>query len=42
MSAIKRYLEDIVYSMKYDELYALLKTEGWTDEDIKELYDTYR
>ena len=42
VSAVKRYLEDIVYEMSYDELYTLLKSKGWTDEEIKELYDTYR
>lgn len=41
MSAVKRYLEDIVYRMEYDEVYTLLKSKGWTDEDIDELYDTY-
>lgn len=42
MSAIKSYLEDLVYSMDYDELYALLESKGWTDEEIDELYDVYR
>lgn len=41
MSAIKGYLEDLVYTMKYDTLYTLLESEGWTDEEIKELYDAY-
>ena len=41
MSAIKRYLEDLIYTMTYDELHSLLKSEGWTDEEIKELYDAY-
>ena len=42
MSAIKRYLEDLVYTMEYDELYTLLESAGWTDEEIDELYDIYR
>lgn len=41
MSAIKRELEDRVYSMKYNELYTLLKKCGWNDKDIKDMYDTY-
>lgn len=41
MSAMKRYLEDLVYSMKYNEFYTLLKSKGWDDQDIKELYDAY-
>lgn len=41
MSAIKRYLEDLVYTLKYDELYALLKSLDWSNEEIKELYDMY-
>lgn len=42
MSAIKRYSEDLVYSMEYDELYDLLESEGWSDEDIDELCGVYR
>ena len=42
MSAIKRYLEDLIYTMTYVELYTLLESKGWSDEEIKELYDTYR
>ena len=42
MSATKRYLEDLVYTMEYDELYALLESAGWTDEEIDELYGIYR
>lgn len=41
MSAIKGYLEDLVYTMEYDTLHTLLESEGWTDEEIKELYDAY-
>ena len=41
MSAIKRYLEDLIYTMTYYELHSLLKSEEWTDEEIKELYDAY-
>lgn len=41
MSATKRYLEDLIYSMEYDEFRALLKSKGWNDEDIKDLYDAY-
>lgn len=42
MSAIKRYLENLVYSMEYDELYTLLKSNGWDDEDIDALCGIYR
>lgn len=42
MSYVKRYLEELVYTIEYDDLYNMLKPEGWTDEDIDELYDTYR
>ena len=41
MSAMKNYLEDIIYSMKYDELYTLLKSKEWSDEEIEDLYDAY-
>lgn len=41
MSAIKGYLEDLVYTMEYDKLHTLLESEGWTDEEIKDLYDAY-
>lgn len=41
MSAMKNYLEDLVYAMRYAELHTLLKTKGWSDEEIKELYDMY-
>ena len=42
MSCVKRYLEDLVYSMEYDELYNLLESYGWSDEEIDELYGIYR
>lgn len=42
MSAIKRHLEDLVYSMEYDELYNLLESYGWSDEEIDELVGVYR
>lgn len=41
MSVVKRYLEELVYTMEYDDLYDMLKSEGWADEDIDELYATY-
>lgn len=41
MSAMKRYLEDLVYSMKYDDFYTLLKSKGWKDQDIRDFYDLY-
>lgn len=41
MSAMKRYLEDLVYSMEYDEFHNLLKSYGWPDEEIDELYVVY-
>lgn len=41
MSAIKRYLEDLISTMTYDELHSLLKSEGWTDEDIEELWRAF-
>lgn len=42
MSAMKQHLEDLVYSMEYDELYDLLESYGWSDEAIDELYGVYR
>lgn len=42
MSAMKNYLEDLVYTMRYIELHTLLKAKGWSDEEIKELWDMYR
>lgn len=42
MSRMKRYLEDLVYELEYDELYDLLESEGWSDEDIDALYGMYR
>lgn len=42
MSKTKRYLEDLVYELEYDELYDLLEAAGWSDEDIDELYGMYR
>lgn len=42
MSATKRYLEDLVYSMEYDELYDLLKSKGWDDQEIDDLCGVYR
>lgn len=41
MASIKNYLEDLIYSMKYEEIYILLKKHGWTDKEIKDLYETY-
>ena len=42
MSTMKRHLEDLVYSMEYDELYTLLESCGWSDEEIDELVGVYR
>ena len=42
MSQVKRYLEDLVYELEYDELYDLLESAGWSDEDIDALYGMYR
>ena len=42
MSTIKRQLEDLVCSMEYDELYTLLESCGWSDEEIDELYGIHR
>lgn len=41
MAAIKRHLEDLIYTMTYDELYSLLESEGWTDKEIEELWRAY-
>ena len=41
MSAIKRYLEDLIYNYKYDFVCRVLLSQGWRKEDIDELYDTY-
>lgn len=42
MSQVKRYLEDLVYELEYDELYDLLESKGWSDEDIDALVGMYR
>ena len=42
MSATKRYLENLVCSMEYDELYDLLKSKGWDDQEIDDLCGVYR
>ena len=42
MSKIKIYLEELVYELEYDELYDLLESTGWSDEDIDRLYGMYR
>lgn len=41
MAAIKRHLEDLIYTMTYDELHSLLESEGWTDKEIEELWRAY-
>lgn len=41
MSSIKNYLEDLIYSTDRSEVYILLKEQGWTDEEIDDLYKTY-
>ena len=41
MSAIKRYLEYLIYNNSYDDVRLKLLSEGWSEEDIDELYDTY-
>lgn len=42
MSQTKRYLEELVYTLEYDELYDLLQSKGWSDEDIDALVGMYR
>lgn len=39
---MKRRLDDLVYEMEYDEIYNLLESEGWSDEDIDALCGVYR
>lgn len=39
---MKRYLENLVHELEYDELYDLLETKGWSDEDIDALCGVYR
>lgn len=42
MSCIKRTIEELIYSMDYDEFYSLMKPSGWGDEEIGEMYGLYR
>lgn len=42
MSCIKRTIEELIYSMGYDEFYSLMKSSGWDDEEIDEMYGLYR
>ena len=37
-----RYLKSLVHTMEYDDLYILLKSKGWSDEDIDYLIGIYR
>lgn len=41
MASIKSYLENLIYSIERDKVYILLKEQGWTSEEIYELYKTY-
>ena len=42
MSCIKRTIEELIYSMDYDEFYSLMKSSGWDDEEINKMYRLYR
>ena len=38
---MKRYLEGLIYSMDYDEFKSFMKSNGWTEYDIDEMWGTY-
>ena len=38
---MKRYLEELVYSMDYDEFKSFMKSNYWPEEDIYEMWNAY-
>ena len=38
---MKRYLEELIYSMRYGEFKSFMKSNGWTEDDIDEMWDAY-
>ena len=38
---MKRYLEELVYSMDYDEFKSFMKLTHWPEEDIYEMWNAY-
>lgn len=39
MSAVKRYLEDLIFDHDRDEVYKTLSELGWSKEDIDAVYE---
>lgn len=38
---MKRYLEDLIYSIGYNEFKSFMKSNGWPEDDIDEMWDAY-
>ena len=38
---MKRYLEELIYSMSYDEFKSFMKSNHWPEEDIDEMWSAY-
>ena len=38
---MKRYLEELIYSMDYDEFKSFMKSNRWPEEDIDEMWNAY-
>ena len=39
--SMKRYLEELIYSMDYDEFKSFMKSNHWPEEDIDEMWNAY-
>lgn len=38
---MKRYLEELIYSMDYGEFKLFMKLNHWSEEDIDEMWNAY-
>ena len=38
---MKRYLEELIYSMDYEEFKSFMKSNHWLEEDIDEMWNAY-
>lgn len=38
---MKRYLEELIYSMDYNEFKSFMKSNHWPEEDIDEMWNAY-
>ena len=38
---MKRYLEELIYLMEYGEFKSFMKSNGWMEDDIDEMWDAY-